>query len=242
MISAKEYFEQYLSWARSESSLRTAKKTYEPYSAMDLETLQAEAGAENPAAQEELGERYLFELNGLPRDPQKACDLFEKAAAQGHPDAAHMLAEIYRIPEYGMVDYDKYFPLLTKAARAGSWKAMFNLSCALYKGKDAYDGHGFEPNPMEALKWSTQCMLSTMGLLEFFTENNCGEGFKDYMQGVYALFVQSTCVTARQLIRGDGVPKDVAYARELLESAQAFYHHCFRSNCPDFTALLSHCE
>ena len=54
MISAKEYFAQYLSWERSESNLRTAKKSYEPYSAMDLSTLRAEAEAENPAAQEEL--------------------------------------------------------------------------------------------------------------------------------------------------------------------------------------------
>ena len=242
MISAKDYFEQFLSWKRSESNLRTAPQTYEPYSTMDLKTLTAEAEAENPGAQQELGERYLFGLDSLTADPPKARAWFSKAAAQGHPDGAHMLAEVHRTAEYQMFDYDQYFPLLEQAAQAGSWKAMFNLACAYYKGKDAYDGHGFAVDRMKALNWSTQCMIATMGLLEFFFQNKCGDGFQAYMQGVYALFVQSVSVSARQLIRGDGVPRDVAWAKVMLESAQSFYKHYFGANCSDFTVLLEHCE
>ncbi len=242
MISAKEYFERYLSWQRSESNLRTAGKTYESYTTMDLSDLRPEAEAGNPAAQQELGERYLFGLDGLKKDPQQAVNLFRQAADQGNPDGAHMLAEVHRTPEFGMLDYEQYFPLLQKAAGAGSWKAMFNLACAYYKGKEAYDGHGFDVDRLTALKWSTKCMLTTMDLLEFYHSSKCGEGFQDYMQGVYALFVQSVNVSARQLIRGDGVPKDVAWAKDMLQKAQSFYRHCFKMDCPDFTALLSHCE
>lgn len=242
MISANEYFEKYLSWQRSESNLRTAGKIYESYTTMDLAALNAEAGAGNPAAQQELGERYLFGLNGLNNDAEQAKRLFQQAADQGHPDGAHMLAEIHRTPEFGLFDYAQYFPLLKKAAEAGSWKAMFNLACALYKGKDAYEGHGFEADRLAALKWSTQCMLLTMDLLEFYHTNKCSEDFRDYMQGVYALFVQSVCVSARQLLRGDGVPKDTAWAKEMLQKAQSFYRHIFGSDCPDFSSLLSHCE
>ena len=242
MISAKEYFEQYLSWQRSESNLRTAGKTYESYTAMSLADLQPEAEAGNPAAQQELGERYLFGLDGLGKNTDRAMELFRQAAEQGNPDSAHMLAEVHRTPEFGKFDYDQYFPLLQKAAEAGSWKAMFNLACAYYKGKDAYDGHGFESDRLTALKWSTKCMLLTMELLEFYNSNKCGDGFQDYMQGVYALFVQSVNVSARQLIRGDGVPKDTAWAKEMLQKAQSFYRHIFQSDCPDFTALLGHCE
>lgn len=242
MISAKEYFDNYLAWKRSESNLRTAPQTYESYTAMELPTLQAEAQAGSPGAQQELGERYLFGLDGLKKDADQALKLFRQAADQGHPDGAHMLAEVYRTPEFGKFDYEQYFPLLQKAAEAGSWKAMFNLACAYYKGKDAYDGHGFASDRLTALKWSTKSMLLTMDLLEFYHSHKCGDSFQDYMQGVYALFVQSVCVSARQLILGDGVPKDTAWAGEMLQKAQSFYRHIFKADCPDFTNLLSHIQ
>ena len=80
MITPTEYFEKYLSWKRSDSGLRSAKATYAPFSSLDLETLTAEAEAGTPGAQEELGERYLFGLSDLKVDPQRAKELFTKAA------------------------------------------------------------------------------------------------------------------------------------------------------------------
>lgn len=50
MITPKEYFENYLSWKRSDSGLRSAKSTYAPFSALDLESLTAEAEAGSPGA------------------------------------------------------------------------------------------------------------------------------------------------------------------------------------------------
>lgn len=241
MITTKEYFEQFLSWQKRTSNLRSAPSSYETYADMELEVLTPEAEAGNPGAQEELAERYLFGLSGLDADPKRACALFQQAAEAGHPDACHMLAEVHRMPEYGMQDMDQYFPLLQRAAEAGSWKAMFNLSCAYYKGKEAYDGHGFEVNKLSALKWSTACGIRSMELLEFYFTHTCSEGFKDYMQGVFALFVQSICVTARQLIRGDGVEKDLAYAKQMLTDAQSFYKHFFGIECSDFSTLLKYC-
>lgn len=242
MIGAKDYFEQYLAWKRSESNLRTAKYTYEPYSTMDLETLILEAEHENPGAQEELGERYLFGLDGLRADPDKALELFGQAAAAGHPDGMHMQAEVHRTAEFDRQDYGQYFDLLKKAAEGGSWKAMFNLSCACYKGKEAYEGHGFDVDKLAALKWSTKCTVLTMQMLEFYFTNACAEGFTDYMQGVFALFVQSVCVSARQLMRGDGVPRDMDWAKTMLTDAQSFYRHYFKADCSDFATLLSHCS
>lgn len=241
MIGAKEYFEQYLAWKRSESNLRTAKFTYESYSTMDLETLRAETEQGNPGAMEELGERYLFGLDSLKADADKALELFGQAADQGHPDAAHMRAEVYRTGEFGKQDYEQYFPLLKQAAEGGSWKAMFNLSCACYKGREAYEGHGFEADKLTALKWSTRCAVLTMQMMEFYFTNPCSEGFVDYMQGVFALFVQSVCVSARQLIRGDGVPKDIQWAKSMLTDAQNFYKHYFKADCSDFSTLLRYC-
>ena len=241
MISTKEYFEQFLSWQKRTSNLRSAPSSYETYASMELEALTPEAEAGNPGALEELAERHLFGLSGLKADPGKADSLFQQAADAGHPDALHMLAEIRRVPDYGMQDLDRYFPLPQKAAEGGSWKAMFNLSCACYKGKEAYEGHGFEVDKLAALKWSTACGIRTMELLEFYFTHTCSEGFKDYMQGVFALFVQSICVTARQLIRGDGVEKDPAYAKSMLTDAQNFYKHYFGIECSDFASLLKYC-
>lgn len=241
MISAKEYFENYLTWQRRESSLRSAKLSYESYAALDLEDLRAEAEAGTPGAQEELGERYLFGL-GLEQDTEKAVAQFEKAAEQGHPDAMHMLSDIHRTDEYGLKDYARYFDSLEKAAERGSWKAMFNYACALYKGKEAYEGSGPEVDKAGALTWSSRCAVMTMNLLELFFQNNCGNEFTDYLDGVFALFVQSVNVTARQVIRGDGVPKNLKMAKRLLTDAQKFYRHYFGANCSDFEVLLQHCE
>lgn len=242
MIPAKDYFEQYLAWKHTESNLRSATATYEPFSTMDLKTLTLEADAQSPAALEELGERYLFGLSELPVNADKAESLFRQAAAQGNPEAMNMLAEIHSTNEFGKLDYDRYFIALQQAAEHGSWKAMFNLACALYKGKDAYDGHGFEANRAAALQWSTRCAAATMDLLNFYFTNPCSDGFKDYMQGVFALFIQSVCVSARQLIRGDGVEKDLGTARSMLTDAQNFYQHYFNIECSDFTMLLKHCD
>lgn len=242
MISAKEYFETYLTWKKKESNLRSASYTYESYTTLDIQTLQAEAQAENPGAMEELGERYLFGLDGLKVDAERACQLFAKAGEAGDPDAMHMLADVHRTDEFGLLDYDRYFSLLQQAAERGSWKAMFNLACALYKGKEAYDGNGFEVNKLEALKWSTHCVVMTMGLMDFYFKNPCSEDFKDYFQGVFALFIQSVCVSARQLILGDGVQQDLGWVHDMLVNANNFYRGIFKANCSDFEVLLQHCE
>ena len=242
MISAKEYFEEYLTWKRKESSLRSASFTYESYASLAPEDLIAEAEAGNPGAQEELGERYLFGLSEIKADPETAIARFEKAAEQGHPDALHMLADVHRTDEFGMLDYDKYFELLRPAAERGSWKAMFNYSCALYKGKDAYEGHGPESDKADALTWSSRCAVMTTNLLELFFQNNCSNDFTEYLDGVFALFIQSVCVSARQVIRGDGVPKNPKMAKRLLTDAQKFYRHYFKAGCSDFETLLQHCE
>ena len=155
----------------------------------------------------------------------------------------HMLSEIHRTAEYGMFDYEQYFTLLVKAAQGGSWKAMFNLACALYKGKDAYDGCGFEVNKLEALKWSTHCVVMTMGLMDFYFKNPCSEDFKDYFQGVFALFIQSVCVSARQLILGDGVNQDLKWGPRYAHQCRQLLPRHFQGQLLRLLeVLLQHCE
>ena len=85
-------------------------------------------------------------------------------------------------------------------------------------------------------------MVMTMGLMDFYFKNPCSEDFKDYFQGVFALFIQSVCVSARQLILGDGVNQDLKWAHDMLTNANNFYRGIFKANCSDFEVLLQHCE
>ena len=241
MISAKEYFDNYLTWQKKESNLRSAPVTYESWSVLEPDSLIPEAEAGTPGAQEELGERYLFGI-GVSQDTEKALEWFEKAAAQGHPDALQLLAEVHRTDDYGLFDYDKYFELLPAAAERGSWKAMFNLACAYYKGQDAYEGHGPASDKAKALTWSSQCVVMTTNLLDLFFQQKCSNNFTEYLDGVFALFIQSVNVSARQLIRGDGVPKNRKLAKRMLTEAQQFYKHYFGASCSDFDVLLGHCD
>ena len=55
-----------------------------------------EAQQDNPSAQEELGERYLFGLNGLDADPAKAKELYRKACDKGDRVACERYARLQR--------------------------------------------------------------------------------------------------------------------------------------------------
>ena len=204
---------------------------------MDINTLTHEMDFNVPGAIEELGERYLFGLN-VDADTDKAVELFQQAAEAGHPDALQMLSEVYRTDEYGRKDLDRYFEYLTKAAEAGNWKAMFNLAVAYYKGKLAYDGHGFNMDHAATLEWSLKCDQICRALLELFFKNSCTQDLKDYFGDVYDTFVRSVFAGAKQYMDGDGAEKDPVKAKELLSSAQEFHQKYLNSECREFAFLL----
>lgn len=237
MIQAKEYFERYIAWKKRSDG----QNAYDAYTALDLNTLQHEADFNIPGAVEELGERYLFGL-GLTTDVDKACELFQQAAEAGHPDAMHMLADVYRTDQHGRQDLARYFPLLSAAAERGSWKSMFNLACAYYRGKLAYDGHGFNMDHAAAFQWSSRCVIMCQELLELFFTNLCTNELRDYFGEVYDTFVQAVTASAKQMMDGDGVERDPEQARILLGGAQAFHQKYLKSECGRFTALLRQLE
>lgn len=236
MIDPKIYFERFLSWKRHTGG-KQDKVVFDSYASMDINTLTHEMDFNVPGAIEELGERYLFGLN-VDADTNKAVELFQQAAEAGHPDALQMLSEVYRTDEYGRKDLDRYFEYLTKAAEAGNWKAMFNLAVAYYKGKLAYDGHGFNMDHAATLEWSLKCDQICRALLELFFKNSCTQDLKDYFGDVYDTFVRSVFAGAKQYMDGDGAEKDPVKAKELLSSAQEFHQKYLNSECREFAFLL----
>lgn len=235
MIEAKEYFERYIAWKTR--SKPQAASSYEAYTALDMNTLMREADFGIPGAVEELGERCLFGLN-TETDVDKACELFQQAADAGHPDAMHMLADVYRTDQHGRKDLERYFTLLPAAAERGSWKSMFNLACAYYRGKLAYDGYGFNMDHAAAFRWSSRCVVMCQELLELFFTHQCSSELRDYFGEVYDTFVQAVCASARQMIDGDGMEQDLEQARILLNGAQTFHQQRLRSECGKFAFLL----
>ncbi len=238
MIQPKEYFDRYLAWKRHTDPKSSAKVAYESYSAMDLNMLLHETDFNVPGALEELGERYLFGLD-VDVDVDKALELFQQAADAGHPDAYHMMADVYRTEQHGRQDLDRYFELLPIAAQHGSWKSMFNLACAYYRGKLGYDGHGYNLDHAAALEWSVKSMNMTHDLLKIFFSRPCTQHLKDYFGDVYDTFVRAVFAVAKQYMDGDGTEKDLDKARSLVTSAQEFHKKCLGMECNQFTFLLN---
>jgi TPR repeat protein len=235
MIEAKEYFERYIACKRRDS--KTNQMAYAAFSELDADSLMREADYQIPGALEELGERYLFGI-GCEKNLDKALELLHQAADVGHPDAMHLLADIYRTDQHGCKDLARYFELLPAAAERGNWKSMFNLACAYYQGKLAYDGHGFNLDHAATLEWSEKCIRMTRELLTLFFTNTCTEDLRDYFGDVYDTYVRSVYASAKQYMDGDGVEKDLDHARAMVSDAQAFHQRYLSSDCNQFSYLL----
>ena len=215
-ISAEEYFFNYLAYEMqqiSSDNLNPQTVYYETFEAFATPMLEMDgrAGAFNERAQ-----RFMFGLDGE-KNIDKAIELFEKAIEFGHPDAMANLAEIYRNPNFDRVDYKKYFIVIEKAAKRGSWMGMFNLSRAYYKGKEAFGGIGVERDKAKAVAWEVAAANMACDILTVFSENRCSKRFMSYMQRVHQVCVQGTHGAVQEMLSGDGIPVDKQGAKKLLE-------------------------
>lgn len=239
MITTKEYFHRYLAYEMSTISGNNPNPRrvyYESFPGLDSRLLAWHGEQEgHPGALEELGERYLYGVDGMDQDVERAEALFARAAELGHPDAPLMIAQIYGSDRFGRKDMDKYFHYLTRAAELGSFRAMFNLSCAWYKGREAYGGYGFDADRAKALDLSTAAADRAMELIELVLTNPCSRSFRELMQTAYQIFVQATCAGANQYLDGDGVKQSDGAAEAMLNRAQQFHIKYMGRPCPDFT-------
>lgn len=231
MIQAKTYFDRFLGWKRYDKQNRVV---YDSYATMTLDMLTKESA---PGAMEELGERYLFGI-GTQADVDKALALFQKAADAGHPDAMQMLAEVYRTDKYGRKDLERYFIYLPQAAEQGSWKAMFNLAVACYRGKLAYDGFGVNMDHAEALSWTLKCEQMCRELLRVFFGRSTTQNLKDYFGEVYDTYLRAIFAAVKQYSEGDGVDKDVEKAKQLITDAQKFHGQHMGAESDQLNQLL----
>lgn len=243
-ISAEEYFSKYLSWRMdymSSSNLNPKTAVYESFSSMADNMLTIEVQSNVPGAIQEQGERYYYGL-GMAVDVDKAIECFEKAAELGHPEANYKLAEIYKSDEYGRKDMNKYFDFLSKSARRGYWLAMFNLSCAYYKGKEEYNGYGFKKDKQKSLEWQLATFKMITELLRCIFSKSCSQSFKEYTRNMCSVFNNSVVLIAEQLISGDGVEVDKKTARNILEEAISLIKELFNATNQELENLQEKCD
>ena len=86
-------------------------------------------------------------MRDVPKDVEKAHDLYQKAAAQGHVNAQYNLGMLYKLGLGVKEDADKAFMWLQKAAAQGNDIAQYNVG-AMYA-----DGAGVERNLARACAW-----------------------------------------------------------------------------------------
>lgn len=235
MISIAEYFERYLGYGMgmiSSDSLNPQFDHYETYRDLDDRLLEWHADHDNdPGAMEELGERCYF----MKKEIDSAVSYLEKASNLGNGDASAVLSQICRID---LKDWDNYQKYVQLSAEQGCATGLFNLSCCYYKGKEAYEGHGFNQDKQKALELSLAASQRARELIHFILTHRCSNGFREYFDQQVGIFIQSTCTAAEQMISGDGVQKNPKEAEELLLEANRFAEEHFRQKIQDFTALL----
>ncbi len=95
--------------------------------------LKTAANANDPVAEYELA-AILFDGRGVPRDPQGAAKLFERAANQGLVPAQYRLANIYETGIGASKDLALAKSWFEKAADRGNAKAMHNVGVYLAQG------------------------------------------------------------------------------------------------------------
>lgn len=225
----------------SNSNLNPKTVCYESFSSMADAMLNIEAQANVPGAIQEQGERYYYGL-GVSVDIEKAIRCFEKAAELGHPEANYKLSEIYKSDDYGRKDMNKYFDFLSKSANRGYWLAMFNLSCAYYKGKDEYNGFGFKRDKQMSLEWQMATFKMITELLRCIFSKPCSQSFREYTRNMCSVFNNSVVLIAEQLISGDGVKPDKEVARRVLEEAISMIKELFNATNNEFESLLAKCD
>lgn len=240
-IDPNEYVQRYLICEMqtiSSSNITPTTAYYETFAAFAGVMLENNS---HPGAINELGERYLFGLEGI-TDVDKALELFEKAAQLGHPDAMTNRAEVYRVPQFGRQDFKKYFEMVEIAAERGSWSAMFNLACAYAKGKEAYGGAGYEIDMAKSLDWAIAAANMSCDILIIFQKNTFSKRFMPYLQRVHEVCVRAIHMAVTQMLEGDGVPVNKEGARVLLEKSIPMLEQLEGEKPKIFVELLNKCK
>jgi len=166
-------------------------------------------------------EEYYYGAPGIPRDPDRARRLFERAAAQGYAPAQNSLGSLYQYALGVPRDYQTACELYEKAAAQGDARAQNNLGYMYLKGlgvprdnrtaRELYEKAAAQGDA--AGLYSLGCLyLHELGVpldyqkaLELYVKS-AAQGYAKAQNGLGFMYLE-----------GLGVPQDYAKALELFE-------------------------
>ena len=184
-------------------------------------------------AQKMMGHWYRDGNCGLKQSYVMAAMLFEKAVAQGHPEAMYDLARLYEIGRGVEQSFEKTVELYTMAAEQGNVNAMCGLGAMYLQGKGVAQSNelardwltkaakqGQEENVIDLLRLLDIEEVHQQDLQEGKPPTNAVE--------LYTLAAEQGSVRVRTIamfnlgvlyMRGQGVAKSYELAREWLAKA-----------------------
>ena len=238
-LSAHDYITKHLTWQinRVDSSNinNSTVAIYESYIAMINPMLEMEAKNGASGAILELGERYLYGIDGYEQNVQKAKEYFLKAAELGHPDGYAMLTKLYQTNEFGMQDWKLYFKYLELGAKlGGSCVLSYNLFCAYMKGNEAYNGYGFKKDVKKAYEYLKSAAGLAADLFLYSRKLNLSIKFENNVKAWYNIFIGCNLAISDFTSNGKIGKPDIKKAILHLEDANELHVRLLDRPCADF--------
>lgn len=196
------------------TSLTSDAVTYQPYYKLDQTMVEFLCNQGDMGAMEEIAESYYSSED--PAILKKAVELFKLGAEKGNQDAMFMMANCYFEGNGVPQSYEDYFAWLQKAADNGSWMAARNMATAYFRGKDHYEGFGFDQDHGKALEWSITAAELILCNWEYFTQPNF-EDFGDTTDELVDNYAKLAETIARHYQFGKGVEQSTEMAIQWLE-------------------------
>jgi TPR repeat protein len=189
----------------------------------ELAALLKRAGAGDVQALYDLGQMY-GRGTGAPRDPVKAMEWYQKAAAQRHAEAQNSLGEMYAYGDDGVAkDVAKAAEWFQRAAAQGSASGQFNL------GRIYYNGSGVPKDAAKAREWlekaATQGYARAQLALGLLHQNGIGvakdsaKALEWYQKAAAQGYAPGQSMLGAMYYWGEGAAKDTAKAAEWYHKA-----------------------
>ncbi|WP_261361927.1 protein kinase domain-containing protein [Frigoriglobus tundricola] len=166
-------------------------------------------------------EAYYYGAPGVPRDPDRARRLFERAAAQGYAPAQNSLGSLYQYALGVPRDYEKACELYELAAAQGDARAQNNLGYMYLKGlgvpRDYRMARELYEKAVAQGDAAGQYSLGCLYLHELGVPLNYARALELYVQSAAQGYAKAQNGLGFMYLEGLGVPQDYAKALELFE-------------------------
>ncbi len=192
---------------------------------ISIEDLLAKAEQGDVDAQLDLGYNYLYGVNGVNTDYEKALHFYKLAAEQKNPTALNNLGSLYFSGLGTNIDYSLAIKYFDKAAQLGSNDAAVNLAI-IYLGsaQDTKSAADLEKafQLLEQAKSTNNSAKFLLGYAYYkgvFVDTDFNKAFQLIKTAADAQYDEAQFTLAQLYIEGSGTPKNYNKAIQYLQNA-----------------------